>query len=298
MTTTNIEEYQYLNLINEILNDGTWTETRNGNTKSIFGSMMKFSLSNNKIPILTTKRTAWKTCLKELLWFIKGDTNNITLQNQNVHIWDENGSDDFLKSRGLSYREGILGPIYGFQWRHFNGEYDEQNGGCAFGTSNQGVDQLQNIIDQLKNPKTRTSRRLIMSAWNPCQIDKMALPPCHVLCQFNIHDDNKLSCALYQRSGDVGLGVPFNIASYSFLTHLIAHHCGLIPHKFVYFLGNAHIYDDHIEQLTEQATRNPLEFPTLNISSDIKQNITDYSVDDFKIKNYNHLNTIIMKMRK
>lgn len=294
--SANPEEDQYIRLIKEILETGSWNDTRNGRTKSVFGNMMKFSLANNKIPILTTKKTAWKTCLKELLWFIKGDTDNNRLKDQNVHIWDDNASEDFMKSRGLSYNDGILGPIYGFQWRNFNGEYDETTGSNKE-DGYQGVDQLKDIIDSLKDPVKRMSRRLIMSAWNPCQIDKMVLPPCHVLCQFNVHDGDKLSCALYQRSGDVGLGVPFNIASYSFLSHLIAKHCGLVAHEFVYFLGNAHIYDDHVDQLLDQSTRSPLTFPTVHIGN-IKENIHDYVVQDFEVKNYNHLTAVSMKMRK
>ena len=223
----------------------------------MFGESLRFSLQNNKIPILTTKKTAWKTCLKELLWFIHGNMDNKILQEQGVHIWDDNSTTDFLTSRGLNYREGILGPCYGFQWRHFNGEYnpDQQ-------IENTGIDQLQQIIDALKDPKQRTSRRLVMTSWNPQQLDQMALPPCHILCQFNVHD-NKLSCALYQRSCDFALGSPFNIASYGFLTHLLAAHCGLEAYELVYFCGNTHIYENHIESIKLVLDRVPFDFPTL-----------------------------------
>ena len=256
------QEEQYLDLIRNILDNGTWEEGRNGRTKSIFGNMMRFSLSGNKIPILTTKKTAWKTCLKELLWFIRGNTDNRILQEQGVHIWDGNTTREFLDSRGLHhYREGLIGPGYGFQWRQFNAEYNAETGS---GIEN-GIDQLQQIIDALKDPAQRTSRRLIMTAWNPLQLNQMALPPCHILCQFNVHDGNKLSCSLYQRSCDVGLGVSFNIASYSFLTHLLALHCGLVAHEFVYFMGNCHIYEDHVEPLKEVLNRKPFPFPTLLI---------------------------------
>ena len=254
---------------------------------------MRFSLKNNKIPILTSKRIAWKTCLKELLWFISGNTSNKTLKTQNVHIWDGNSSREFLDSRGLTHlQEDDLGPIYGFQWRHFNAEYKT----CDDDYKNKGIDQLQQIIDALKDPKERKSRRLIMSAWNPEQIGEMALPPCHVLCQFNVIGENKLSCALYQRSGDVGLGVPFNIASYSFLLHLIAHHCDLIACDFVYFLGNAHIYDDHMSQLLSQIDNELYEFPTLSIKNKYDK-IEQYTLEDFELENYNHNSTISMKMR-
>jgi len=291
----NNEEYQYLNLIKTILECGYLEEGRNGKTKSIFGGCMRFSLKNGVIPILTTKKVAWKTCLKELLWFIRGETNNKLLQKQDVHIWDANSSKDFMDSVGLAhYPEGILGPIYGYQWRHFNAPYDVVNG-CVLDENNPGIDQLQYIIEQLKNPETRNSRRLIMTAWNPCQLNKMALPPCHVMCQFNVHDGNKLSCAMYQRSVDVPLGSPFNIASYSFLTHLLAKHCDLEAHEFVYFMGNCHIYEEHLDVIKEQIERVPFDFPTLKIVKK-RENINDYVIDDFKIVNYQCHELIKMKM--
>ena len=281
----NHEEQQYLNLIKNILENGTWEEGRNGKTKSIFGNMMRFSLKDGKIPILTTKKTAWKTCLKELLWFIRGDTDNKLLQEQGVHIWDGNTTREFLDSRGLTdYREGLIGPGYGFQWRHFGGDYDSSAAGVKEGGNN-GVDQLQQIIDALKDPAQRTSRRLIMSAWNPQQLDKMALPPCHILCQFNVHDGNKLSCSMYQRSVDTILGQPFNIASYSFLTHLLAKHCGLEAYEFVHFMGNCHLYDNAIEAANLQITREPFPFPTVSIKQ-VRENINEYEVDDFVLENY------------
>src|SRR6056300_67825 len=168
------EEYQYLNLIQDILNEGTIEKGRNGFTKCSIGSVMHFSLENNKIPILTTKKTAWKTCLKELLWFIKGQTSNKTLTDKNINIWDGNSSREFLDSRGLNnYDEGDLGPIYGYQWRNFNAKYET----CNDDYTNKGIDQLQEVIDTLKDPEKRTSRRMIVSAWNPCQLNEMALPP-------------------------------------------------------------------------------------------------------------------------
>ena len=276
------EEYQYLNLIENILENGVWEEGRNGKTKSIFGQSMRFSLKDGKIPILTTKKTAWKTCLKELLWFIRGQTDNKLLKAQGVHIWDANGSREFLDSRGLNhYQEDILGPIYGAQWRHFNAEYNTADGSA----STEGVDQLEQIICALKDPAQRTSRRLIMSAWNPCQLNQMALPPCHILCQFNVHDGNKLSCSMYQRSVDTVLGLPFNIASYSMLTHLLAKHCGLDAYEFVHFMGNVHLYENAVEAAKLQITREPYSFPTVTIK-EIRENINDYQVEDFIINNY------------
>jgi thymidylate synthase len=293
------EEYQYLNLLQNILDNGTWEEGRNGKTKSIFGQSMHFSLANGQIPILTTKKTAWKTCLKELLWFIRGETDNKILKQEGVHIWDANGSREFLDSRGLQkYDVDELGPIYGYQWRHFNKPYVTNKQKDLIGFKNttgwrdddwikedNGVDQLQQIIDQLKDPKTRTSRRLIMTAWNPCQLDQMALPPCHILCQFNVHDGNKLSCALYQRSCDEFLGIPFNIASYSLLTHLLAKHCGLEAYEFIHFMGNCHLYENAIDSAKLQITREPHRFPTLTIK-EIRDNINDYQVEDFELHNY------------
>ena len=647
----NMEEYQYLNLINDILDKGTWEEGRNGRTKSIFGNMMRFSLKDGQIPILTTKKTAWKTCLKELLWFIRGETDNKLLQAQGVHIWDGNSTREFLDSRGLRlYPEGMIGPCfvkgtkvltengyknieeiknenvythcgnfypvlenmkrtykgqlykirpkyspydivctpehpfyarkfivknrfkidgvekrnvvfsdkpefieakdliknnyflgmkieekeimpeftlngvltkldnpifwwmmglfvgdgwlvyekignyernriyfvianhqieeylpklqsvipnilhcsnesgckkyyatnheianilklfgkyakhkmipnfiheapkylineflngylaadgckrtqcvneslrlttisydlafsvqrlyfklgyigslqfskregktqtfpnnrvcnlndaylfeifknkrrcdysfiedgyawitirnieienvvntdvynlsvvndnsyivnniavhncYGYQWRNFGASYNCFTGKSIDGIEHpfNGIDQLQPIIDALKDPKQRTSRRLVMTAWNPKQLDQMTLPPCHILCQFNVHDGNKLSCAMMQRSADFFLGSPFNIASYSFLTHLIAKHCGLEAHEFVYFMGNCHLYENAIEAAKTQIQRKPYKFPTISIKQ-VRENINDYQVEDFEIHNY------------
>jgi len=301
------EEHQYVDLVNKILNEGFWEEGRNGRTKAIFGYTMRFSLKNNTIPIFTTKKTAWKTCLKELIWFIRGETNNRLLQEQNVHIWDGNTSREFLDGVGLPlYEEGIAGPIYGYQWRYFNAKYNcitgkpiyenfEENDRDINNIAFKGIDQLQYIIDCLKDPVKRTSRRLIMTAWNPCQLNEMALPPCHVMCQFNVLDGNKLSCALYQRSNDVSLGTSFNVASYSFLTHLLAKHCGLIAHEFIHFMGNCHIYEEHIEPMTELSSREFHQFPKINIKC-IKENINDYEVSDFEIIGYQSNDVIKMSM--
>ena len=294
-------EYQYLLLLENILENGTWEIGRNGRTKSVFGQSMRFSLENGSIPILTTKKTAWKTCLKELLWFIRGETDNKILKSQGVHIWDANGSREFLDSRGLTgYEVDELGPIYGYQWRHFNKPYvtnkqrelSSFKSGSAWsdeswieGLEDKGVDQLQQIIDALKDPEQRTSRRLIMTAWNPSQLNQMALPPCHILCQFNVHDGNKLSCSMYQRSCDFYLGIPFNIASYSLLTHLLAKHCGLEAYEFIHFMGNCHLYENAIDAAKLQITRDPFPFPTLTIKEK-RENINDYQVSDFEIHNY------------
>lgn len=288
------DENQYLNLINDIITEGDDVNGRNGLTRTIFGSAMHFSLEHDTLPLLTTKKVAWKTCLRELLWFIKGSTSNIELQKKNVKIWNGNGSREFLDSRGLQHlKENDLGPVYGHQWRFFNAPYSD----CDADYTGLGVDQLQYIIDNLKNPATRTSRRLVMSAWNPSQLNEMALPPCHVLAQFNVVKGDHLSCSLYQRSGDVGLGVPFNIASYSLLTHIIAKHCGLKATEFCYYLGNSHIYSDHIEPLMEQIKRKPYTFPKITILNKY-DTIEEYLEKDIDIHNYISHETIKMVMRK
>ena len=333
--STNHEEEQYLGLIKTILKEGTLENTRNGETMSIFGYSMRFSLKDGRVPLITTKKTAWKTCFKELLFFIRGETDNRILKEQGVNIWNANSTRSFLDEAGLShYPEDCLGPIYGFQWRNWNGTYnidnfdkeakngdevkerdnedgdnedgDNEDGDNEDGDNEDGdnktgkrdgIDQLANIITSLKNPQTRSSRRLILTAWNPEQIGDMALPPCHVMVQFNVKEDKYLSCCLFQRSGDVGLGVPFNIASYSFLTHILAKHCGLIADEFVYFLGNAHIYKEHIEALTVQVERTPFPFPMMELKTQ-HENIEDYSVEEVEfIKEYKYHQAIKMEMK-
>lgn len=290
-------ELGYLNLVRQIIKSGIKEVGRNGTTYTNVGAMLKFSLKDNKIPLLTTKKLAWRVCLKELLWFMNGDTNNKLLKDQNVKIWNGNGTREFLDSRGLqNLREDDLGPVYGHQWRYWNASYNKENG-CLSNYNGKGIDQLQKIIDEITKSKEtgESSRRMIMSAWNPEQLDEMALPPCHVLSQYHLID-NKLSCTLYQRSGDVGLGVPFNIASYSFLTHLLARHCDVEAGEFVHFIGNAHIYDDHVEPLKIQLKNDPYEFPDLVINEK-RDNIDDYKLEDFEVNNYHFHNVIKMNMR-
>tara|TARA_B110000305_G_scaffold238447_1_gene303905 strand:- start:876 stop:1826 length:951 start_codon:yes stop_codon:yes gene_type:complete len=285
------EEYQYLNLLEDILKEGIIQKGRNGFTKCIYGSALHFSLENNKIPIFTTKKTAWKTCLKELLWFIKGQTSNKILNDQNVHIWDGNSTKEFKESRGLThYNDNDLGPLYGFQWRFFNAPYVN----CDTNYEGNGYDQLAEVIESLKDPEKKYSRRLVVSAWNPNQINEGVLPPCHVLFQFNVIG-NKLSCSLYQRSCDCPLGQPFNITSYSFLTHLIAKHCDLEPYEFIHYIGNAHIYEPHLKQMEQQIERKPKEFPNIEILNK-RENINEYVLSDFKISEYNHHPSIKMNM--
>lgn len=225
----NIGEKAYLELVHNIIQNGKTRDDRTGvGTRAIFGTQLRFSLKD-QFPLLTTKRVFWRAVVEELLWFIKGSTNAKELSSKNVHIWDANASREFLDSVGLrDNEEGDLGPVYGFQWRHFGAEYK----GTHADYKNEGIDQLANVIETIRNKPH--DRRIIMCAWNPIDIPKMALPPCHCLVQFFVSGD-ELSCLLYQRSADMGLGVPFNIASYSLLTYMIAHVTGL---KVNYLFNN------------------------------------------------------------
>ena len=280
INTINESEYQYLNLLKKVLDEGLEIQSRNSKVLSIFGEKMVFDL-NESFPLLTTKRVGYKTVLRELLWFINGYTSNKLLNDKNVHIWDSNSSREFLDSRNLDYDEGDLGPVYGFQWRHFGADYEN----CNSDYTNKGIDQLKYIIEQIKNDPN--SRRIIMSAWNPVDLDKMALPPCHVMCQFNVDTiNNRLDCQLYQRSGDMFLGVPFNIASYAFLTCIIAKITEYKPGKLIHILGDTHIYESHIEAVRTQIKRIPYKFPTLTISEELND-IDNINEDYFKLENYN-----------
>ncbi|CAD5230642.1 unnamed protein product [Bursaphelenchus okinawaensis] len=286
----NVDELNYLNQIREILFKGYEKGDRTGTgTISHFGMQARYSLRNGNMPLLTTKKVHWKAIVEELLWFIKGETNSKTLSAKGVKIWDANGSREFLDQYGFKHREvGDLGPIYGFQWRHFGAEYE----GPDADYTGKGVDQLAELIEQIKI--TPDSRRLILCAWNVKDIPEMALPPCHTLCQFYVRD-GLLSCQLYQRSGDMGLGVPFNIASYSLLTHMIAHVCGLEADEFVHTLGDAHIYSNHIEPLKEQLKREPRPFPKIKIDQNIKS-IDDFTFESIQLEGYDPYPPIKMAM--
>ena len=279
---------QYLDLCKKILNEGHYKDDRTGTgTYSIFGYQARYNLSDG-FPLLTTKKVFLRGIIHELLWFISGSTNIKYLVDNNVHIWDDwaykayKNSNEFEgedmkqfaeRIKGLDANDpfvkkwGELGPVYGRQWRNFNEE---------------GVDQLAILIDQIKN--NPNSRRLIISAWNPCEVDQMALPPCHSFMQFYVID-GKLSCQLYQRSADVFLGVPFNIASYSLFTMMIAQVCGLEAGEFIHTMGDAHIYSNHVEQIKLQLTREPKKLPTMKINPNVKS-IFDFKIDDFTLENY------------
>jgi thymidylate synthase len=275
---TNKDEYGYLNALSNILKNGCYRKTRNSNTLSIFGVKLDFDIKES-FPLLTTKKVYWKGIAEELLWFIKGDTNSKHLEEKNVNIWKGNSSREFLDNIGLTeYEEGDCGPIYGFQWRHFNTPYF----GHHTNYEGKGIDQLQNCINLIKNDPF--SRRIFMSAWNPEQMEEMCLPPCHVSYQFYVSHDGGLSCILYQRSGDMFLGVPFNIASVSLLVYLIASITNTYPDKVSLVIGDAHIYEEHIEQVKIQLDRTPYKFPILNINK--KTNIDEYTYNDFEITEY------------
>jgi thymidylate synthase len=250
---------QYLSLLEHVLRNGQEKKDRTGTgTKSVFGYQMRFDLAKG-FPLVTTKKLHIKSIIYELLWFLQGNTNTGYLNQHGVTIWDE-----------WADEKGELGPIYGYQWR----SWPVSNGGK--------VDQIDQVIRQIKeNPD---SRRLIVSAWNVGELDKMALPPCHVLFQFYVAN-NKLSCQLYQRSADVFLGVPFNIASYALLTSMVAQVCNLNVGEFIHTLGDAHLYNNHIEQAQLQLTREPRPMPTLQINADVK-NILEFHYEDFRIENY------------
>lgn len=252
---------------------------------------MRFSLRDGTLPLLTTKRTFWRGVAEELLWFVQGNTNANDLAAKDIHIWDGNGSREFLDSRGLEHREeGDLGPVYGFQWRHFGAKYVDMHTDYT----GQGVDQLADCIEKIKN--NPEDRRIIMSAWNPSDLEYMALPPCHMFCQFYVDTEkNELSCQMYQRSADMGLGVPFNIASYALLTHMIAHVTGRKPGDFVHTIGDAHVYLNHVDALKQQLERSPRAFPKIQINAE-KKGIDDFEFDDFKVIGYQPHKTIKMKM--
>src|SRR5690242_18130197 len=251
--------HQYLDLCEHILARGVKREDRTGTgTLSIFGHQMRFDLRDG-FPLMTTKKLYTRSIIYELLWFLRGDTNINYLHEHNVHIWDE-----------WADAEGNLGPVYGQQWRSFRG------------ADGKTVDQISWVVDEIRrNPN---SRRLIVSAWNPVEIDEMALPPCHCLFQFYVAE-GRLSCQLYQRSGDTFLGIPFNIASYALLTHMVAQVCGLEVGDFVHTLGDAHLYNNHVEQAKLQLSREPLPLPRLKLNPDVRS-IFDFRYEDVTIEGY------------
>lgn len=250
---------QYHDLLKHIIENGTKKGDRTGTgTISTFGYQMRFNLADG-FPVLTTKKLHLRSIIHELLWFLQGDTNIKYLKDNNVSIWDEWADEN-----------GNLGPVYGFQWR----SWPTPDG--------KSIDQISNLIEQIK--KNPNSRRLLVSAWNVAYVDEMALPPCHTMFQFYVAD-GKLSCQLYQRSADTFLGVPFNIASYALLTMMIAQVCDLEPGEFIHTLGDAHLYNNHLEQVDLQLTRDFRPLPTMKINPNVK-NIFEFTIDDFELENY------------
>ena len=251
---------QYLDLLNRILTEGHKKTDRTGTGPlSVFGHQMRFNMEDG-FPLLTTKKLHLKSIIYELLWFLRGDTNVRWLQEHGVRIWNEWADEN-----------GELGPVYGHQWR----SWPDYNGGT--------IDQIQNVIDLIKNHPD--SRRMMVSAWNPAEVEQMALPPCHCLFQFYVADD-RLSLQLYQRSADTFLGVPFNIASYALLLQMMAQVTGLKPGEFVHTTGDTHLYLNHLEQARLQLTRTPRPLPTMKINPDVK-NLFDFKYEDFELEGYN-----------
>ncbi|PIA52756.1 hypothetical protein AQUCO_01000552v1 [Aquilegia coerulea] len=283
------EEYVYLRLVQEIISNGTQKGDRTGTgTLSKFGCQMRFNLRKS-FPLLTTKKLFWRGVVEELLWFISGSTNAKVLQEKDIHIWDGNASRAYLDSIGLADREeGDLGPIYGFQWRHFGARYTNMHADY----SGQGFDQLLDVIDKARNKPD--DRRIVLSAWNPSDLKLMALPPCHMFAQFYVVN-GELSCQMYQRSADMGLGVPFNIASYALLTYMIAHVCDLVPGDFIHVIGDAHVYRNHVRPLQEQLQKLPKPFPILKINPQ-KKDIDSFTAADFTLIGYDPHGKIAMKM--
>lgn len=250
-----------------ILYTDNFRPTRNGNVKSMFGAHLECDLSDG-FPLLTTKNMFWKGIVEELAWFLRGSTDVKELRNKKVYIWDGNSA----------ARNYDAGPVYGFQWRHFGATYTD----CS--AQYTGFDQVQYIIDQLKaNPM---SRRLVMSAWCPSQMGQMCLPPCHVMYQFYVESDNRLSVQMTQRSSDVFLGLPFNIASTALLTHLVAHQVGLDPGRLLIHIGDAHVYEEHVDACQVQLGRLPTRLPTISIDRPTTDNLWNVKLSEIKVHNY------------
>jgi len=285
---------KYQELMQEILDDGIQKENRTGiDTISIFGTRIKLNLQDG-FPILTTKRVFWRGVVEELLFFLRGETDTKKLEDKGIGIWKNNTSRKFLHANGLLYPEGEMGPGYGFQWRNFGGRYttlvwNDDSGhriiSREIDKGFDGVDQLQQVVDRIQSHPD--CRRHIVSAWNPQQLPQMALPPCHLLYQFYVND-SKLSCQWYQRSVDVPLGLPFNIASYALLTHIIAAICGLDVGNLIFIGGDTHIYENQLNGVREQLSREPEPLPTLGISRKIRslKDAEKLRFEDFELLDY------------
>lgn len=289
--TNNGEEQQYLDLCAKCL-DSPLRPNRTGTPAyTTFGTTMRFDLSGDRVPLLTTRAMPWRSITKELLWFISGNTSSNVLHDQGCKFWDANGTKEFLQSRGLGHREqGDLGPVYGFQWRHWGAHYVDSETNYE----GRGIDQLSQLIFNIKrNPE---DRRLILSAWNVEDLPKMALPPCHMMCQFDVQDD-KLSCMMIQRSADMGLGVPANIFSYALLTRMVAQVCDLEAKELVHVMGNTHIYKTHEEKMRQLIARRPNEegWPTIHLDETVND-IDQFRMSHFELRGYHPQSKLEMKM--
>lgn len=285
------EESQYTDLLHKIIKTGVKKPNRtNTPTYSIFGNTMTFSLSSENgliVPLLTTKKMNYRLIVEELLWFLSGSTDAKILHDKDVKIWDENSSRKTLDMMGFEDKEeGDCGPIYGWQYRHFGAEYKT----CKTDYTGQGIDQIENLLENLS--KDPYSRRHIITSWDPSKLYQMCLAPCHLMCQFNVdpvdqenpNGEKYIDCAVFQRSADVPLGVPFNIASYATFTHIIAQMVNMTPRKLQYFTGDTHIYENQMKGCKEQITRIPFKFPHLTLKSE--KNIRDYKWENFTLHEY------------
>ena len=284
-----VHDETYFQLAKRVLSSNQERTNRTDiSTMSVFGDQISFDIGKS-VPLLTTKRVAWKSCIEELLWFMRGDTDANILKQKKVNIWNGNSSRDFLDKVGLTHLdEGDCGANYSFQWRYYGQQYMDCNTEYIKNTKH---DQINNIIHLLKTDPY--SRRIFLSAWNPVDLDKTVLPPCHVSVQFYVDNDKGLSCHMYQRSCDVFLGLPFNIFSYTVLTYILAKKCNLTPRKLIISLGDVHIYSNHIEQIKEQMSRNALAYPVLVLSDHIvNKEIEDINIDDFELVGYFPHNSI------
>ena len=281
----NKEEQNYLDLMKEIIDNGVPSGDRTGTgTNSLFGRMLKYDIRDGKLPLLTSKRTFIRGIIEEMLFFVSGNTDCTKLQEKGIHIWDGNTTREFLDNRGLNHLPvGDMGAGYGFQWKYFGADYKD----CKTDYTGQGYDQIQNAINLIKN--NPQSRRILISGWNPVDLSKMALPCCHVVYQFYVNVDKKeLSCLLYQRSSDYFLAANYNSTGAIILTHMLAHICGLKTGEFTHFLGDTHVYSNHIEQCKTQMERSTMPFPKLVVNPSNREikDITDFRYEDFKVVNY------------
>jgi thymidylate synthase len=300
-TDTRSCEHQYLELCKTVLDLGNRRPDRTGTgTLSLFGTQMRFDLTRG-LPLLTTKRVAWKSCIEELLWFLRGDTDARILQKKGVKIWDGNSTRNFLDNQGLThYEDGVLGPIYGWQWRFFGSPYYPIHSDTSKSKPTDGFDQIEELIKGLR--KDPFGRRHVVSAWNPTDISNMALPPCHYTFQFYVEQDpdtleKYLSCHFIMRSNDLGCGTSFNLLSYAVLTHLIALKVGMIPKELVYTCSDTHIYINHIDALRTQLERKPVAAPRLWIRPEVAtKDWNQIELSDFEIIGYFPHSTVKMEM--